>query len=250
MGKPEAWRKGLTDPESFEPFLRAARTAIWRDDDGSEVADTGWEMCVQVGLAALHHVHKRAESPIEQLFMGSAVMALWAHWPLGPLVPWPALFDPALSDHADKEVRTFAEVMYGGFNSGHRPHFICQYKPADDQGVLPGATEEAIRELGNIRLDALFFIPADLTKRVVVECDGYEWHKDNFTEDRQRDRKLQRAGFDVVRFSGREINADPLGCGRQLFDHLHDRWGSAAVGLEPFPDEDNGEDAENPNDQA
>lgn len=252
MATTELMKKGLTDPELFDPMLRAARSVVWNDDDGSETSDAGWDAAVQIGVAALQHVHTRAESPIEQLFLGSAVLALWSHWPFGPLIPWPALFDPSVAEEAggNESIRAFAYMLYGGFKSGHRPHFICQYKPADDEGLLPGATEDAIKALGNIRLDAIFFIPADMTKRVAIECDGYEWHRKNFTEDRQRDRKLQRAGFEVIRFSGREINADPVACGLQLFDHLRDRWGDAAVGLAPFPGEDNGDDAENQNGQA
>lgn len=44
--------------------------------------------------------------------------------------------------------------------------------------------------------------------RVAVECDGHEWHdrtKEQAEHDRKRDRYLQREGWRVMRFTGREI---------------------------------------------
>lgn len=56
---------------------------------------------------------------------------------------------------------------------------------------------------------------------VLVECDGHDFHertKEQAKRDRQRDRDLQRAGFQVFRFTGSEIFADPFKCAEEAFN--------------------------------
>lgn len=55
-----------------------------------------------------------------------------------------------------------------------------------------------------IRPDLPFWSPSRPDFRIVVECDGFDYHSDRdaFTRDRQRDRTLRQSGFEVVRFSG------------------------------------------------
>ena len=52
------------------------------------------------------------------------------------------------------------------------------------------------------------------SKKIGIELDGYEFHsdKDTFTRDRQRGRELQRLGWRVIRFSGREVFLDARKC--------------------------------------
>jgi len=47
--------------------------------------------------------------------------------------------------------------------------------------------------------------------KLVVEIDGYKFHgeKGSFISDRQRDRALVAAGYNVARYSGSEIYKDP-----------------------------------------
>lgn len=51
-------------------------------------------------------------------------------------------------------------------------------------------------------------------KKIGIELDGYEFHsdKDTFTRDRQRGRELQRLGWTVIHFSGREVFKDATKC--------------------------------------
>lgn len=49
----------------------------------------------------------------------------------------------------------------------------------------------------------------------VIECDGYEFHqktKKQVEADNQRQRDLQEAGYEVIRFSGTEIYHKPYQC--------------------------------------
>ena len=55
--------------------------------------------------------------------------------------------------------------------------------------------------------------------RVLVECDGHEFHAVNASQveyDKQRDRKLMQQGWPVMRFTGSEIAGDALGCAYEV----------------------------------
>ena len=72
------------------------------------------------------------------------------------------------------------------------------------------------------RVDLLFWVPSRRACPLVVECDGYEFHrnKTRFNKDRRRDRDLKLLGLDVVRFSGTEIYKDPVKAAVDLEDYL------------------------------
>ena len=55
--------------------------------------------------------------------------------------------------------------------------------------------------------------------RVVVECDGHEFHertKEQAAHDRQRDRYMQCEGWLVLRFTGSEIHKNAFACAEQV----------------------------------
>jgi len=52
----------------------------------------------------------------------------------------------------------------------------------------------------NYRVD--FAIP---TLKIVIECDGEQWHKDK-RHDRIRQRKIEKEGWFVLRYTGSKIN--------------------------------------------
>ena len=63
----------------------------------------------------------------------------------------------------------------------------------------------------NVRIgrDLVDFLWRD--RRLVVETDGYHYHRGRiaFDEDRERDLRLRALGFDVVRVSEKQVNEDP-----------------------------------------
>lgn len=80
---------------------------------------------------------------------------------------------------------------------------------------------EPQREIGKYRVD--FAITArswwsdDLMveSKVVVECDGHAFHEktpEQAKRDKERDRFLASNGWTVLRFTGSEINFDPMSC--------------------------------------
>jgi very-short-patch-repair endonuclease len=64
-------------------------------------------------------------------------------------------------------------------------------------------------------------------KWVIVECDGHEFHertKEQAVRDRSRDRDLQLLGYTILRFTGREIWTDPIGCAQQAITAMSNIW--------------------------
>ena len=54
--------------------------------------------------------------------------------------------------------------------------------------------------------------------RLIIELDGHDYHssKEQFEKDAIRQRYLTRAGYSVIRFTGREINRNPADCVREV----------------------------------
>lgn len=148
-------------------------------DVRSEIAH--WEYCFD-------RIRAFTESPIEKkALMAFLLLAQVRKYPLG-------VTEPKADFPAD----------FGSWRQMELP----EDDPAMDQSVY--VTPQAGIPGLNIRVDAACWRMSGTRRPLVVEFDGYEWHKGNFTADRQRDRDLRLAGFEVVRFSGAEINADPL----------------------------------------
>jgi very-short-patch-repair endonuclease len=55
-------------------------------------------------------------------------------------------------------------------------------------------------------------------KRLVAEVDGWESHRTRsaFEEDRSRDARLKLLGYEVVRFTWRQLTRDPVGTAKTL----------------------------------
>jgi very-short-patch-repair endonuclease len=66
---------------------------------------------------------------------------------------------------------------------------------------------------------------------ILLECDGHDFHEKSKAQakrDKQRDRALQSAGFEVHHFTGSEIWDDPIGCAREAIERAEDRATSSA----------------------
>jgi hypothetical protein len=74
----------------------------------------------------------------------------------------------------------------------------------------------------SLRTDLFIWVPGDDAVKIIIECDGYAYHssKESFQNDRQRDRLFQMNGYKVIRFSGAEINRDPVKVSSELLDLL------------------------------
>jgi REase_MTES_1575 len=56
---------------------------------------------------------------------------------------------------------------------------------------------------------------------ITVELDGFDTHssREDITRDRWRHRRIEEAGWRIIRFGGAEVSRDPKGCAREVF-HL------------------------------
>lgn len=85
-------------------------------------------------------------------------------------------------------------------------------------------------KIGSYRMDfALMFGSADnaLTSRVVVECDGHDFHektREQAARDKLRDRYILAHGWPVLRFTGSEIHRDAEACAEEAAGFLFHDW--------------------------
>ncbi len=75
--------------------------------------------------------------------------------------------------------------------------------------------------LGRFRAD--FALMMEGGRKVVIECDGIEWHdrtNQQFIAERQRERDILILGWPVMRFTGAEIMRDPNACAADVAAYL------------------------------
>ncbi|TAZ94590.1 hypothetical protein ELH67_08515 [Rhizobium ruizarguesonis] len=89
-------------------------------------------------------------------------------------------------------------------------HVFCFVQPTIYCGDIP------------YRPDFLMWMPNAPHVRMVVECDGRDFHisPETFTRDRVRDRNLVLNDYDVLRYSGAEIYSDPSAATENLCLHF------------------------------
>lgn len=96
----------------------------------------------------------------------------------------------------------------------------------DRPPLLPGQWEMVPQfRWENYRIDFAVFV-ATLDQPVFIECDGHDFHertKQQAARDREKDRRIQAAGIPILRFTGSQIYADPLGCGFEINTFIMDR---------------------------
>jgi very-short-patch-repair endonuclease len=75
-------------------------------------------------------------------------------------------------------------------------------------------------KIGPYRIDILVEMDG---RKLVVECDGAEFHaknKDQVERDKRRDRFFAARGISVMRFTGREINRSSRACAAEVGEWL------------------------------
>jgi very-short-patch-repair endonuclease len=63
----------------------------------------------------------------------------------------------------------------------------------------------------NVRVDSFLVDFLWRDRRLIVETDGYRYHRGRaaFEEDRDRDLKLKALGYEVIRLSYRQVEENP-----------------------------------------
>jgi len=197
-------------------------------------------------------IFKYSESPIEKIFLNSLTLLFVKNTMLGPWYDEPysnvpkfltefriahknilKLEEDYLQMADDKEFKDFESFQARQIKTGkftkedfevfnwHR--IIVKHFGWDAYRIILQPKFPDVKVNGkNIRTDLLIWKPSDEQFKLVVECDGFEYHsnKSSFENDRIRDRQLKKKGYDVIRFSGGEIWRDPVAVSSELFDYL------------------------------
>lgn len=137
-------------------------------------------------------------SPIERLLLWSMVQRFWPY---------------------------FFGISFGGETS------LNSFGCAEVVTIIPQA------KIDRFRVDFLVEFPmGDKASKVIVECDGHDYHertKEQAAKDKSRDRALKMLGYDVLRFTGSEIWADPIKCATEVEDCLRVRCGYGKMSESP-----------------
>lgn len=198
---------------------------LWREIVARKTQHFGKMVCSTIEQNIVHKIKQHTESPIE------AMLAAQLTSPFAVYVDVPVVLDAPIHVH---QLRTRIEALF----QVYRPVGFLGQQPSDRRMIMifPQA------EVNEFRVDFLVaggYVPEAggiISTSVVVECDGHEFHertKEQAAKDRARDRKLQRYGWDVLRFTGSEIWADPSKCATEILVHL----GRLLPGLFPPPQE-------------
>ena len=266
MGLEEELRDILQDKDRFIVLAEKFMAKACEDDpDDSEKYDDDFNKFYKLSLKAIveenaEHVFEKSGSPIETIFLNSLILGFIKCDSLGLVV------HPVKSD-AEREISEFLEYFqkFKKFISWYENKFssctgVEAYLDGElDKGKMDPDERQLINRLmvryhylplhdsyhmtlqppfphlsidgKSIRPDMLFWIPSKPNIKVIVECDGFDYHsdKDKFASDRKRDRALQSKGYQVLRYAGTEIYHNPAGITSDL---AHFLWR-----LVEYPDE-------------
>lgn len=119
-----------------------------------------------------------------------------------------------LSDSSPRKALEVALEMAGGDTTEYSPiekMFIEKWRTIHGNGIASQFNVPGFR----YRVD--FAFPDD---KIAVELDGYEYHnsKEQFTNDRKRQREMEAAGWRFIRFSGSEVYNNAEACVRQAYE--------------------------------
>ncbi|MDR1147398.1 MAG: DUF559 domain-containing protein [Spirochaetaceae bacterium] len=228
--------------EFLHIMIKDSIAELLENEKNTEFFDEAITTSLAFGDISLNFINSYSESPIEKLFLYSLLITSFKYQFLGIVVVPPQIkpieyiknstehykeliecynlfktktngnlhvFEKLLQDYVksengnnitEKQKREINVdvVMYLGFDFYNKIHIMLQ---PTFQKILNGK---------NIRGDMLIWIPPYENIKILIECDGYEFHnsKEAFINDRKRDRVLKNNGIEVLRFSGSEIKTN------------------------------------------
>jgi len=133
---------------------------------------------------------KKCESPIEELF----------------LIEW--IYREKEENLNPEGFPKFYIYPQYKINNKYRVDFLVIYIPEDDW-------LECKRNYNNIK-----------DKTLIVELDSHLWHgttSEQFTKEKERERELQKEGWHIMRFSGREVYRNVEKCIDEVIKYFKDK---------------------------
>jgi hypothetical protein len=231
-------------------FDDSSRSSSADTDIVAVVTHVAKEITTISGEANIRQVFESAESPIERAFLNSFLFEMTLESLLNVVVVGPVEDLDLHIDAVTSEYNGFDNWLTGFFCFGGGASLQDAYEELNywrDTGRMPeGSYNLGKQMLGanglldfvnsfhvmiqpkmrldgkSIRPDLAVWIPADPNIKIIAECDGFAFHSDkqSFQRDRIRDRRLMEIGFRVRRYSGPEIFANPITTGKDLADYL------------------------------
>jgi very-short-patch-repair endonuclease len=244
------WKNKFQSLDFLETLIRMITEQFFdgaHKDSASEILSLIYN---SIGKVNLHASLNLAKSPIERIFLAQIVVSFYYRHPLllmvGPNDNFYKDFQKALNN--DERVNTISKAT--GKKPGDVAKEVLNEEEYEDhlwytliyrdlqciqsiqmypQYRFHGIEkiEKKFAPLKRYCADVFFFKFQDPRSfSLIVECDGYKWHKQKkaFTHDRQRDRAFRTAGIDVLRYSGSEIVNDPISCALNLFKYFETNW--------------------------
>ncbi|MEW5855783.1 MAG: DUF559 domain-containing protein [Cyanobacteriota bacterium] len=118
---------------------------------------------------------------------------------------------------------TISSDLMSSFEEYLLQHRLNDYRYKTYHFTIQASFPELKIDGKSIRADLLVWKPEDENFKLIVECDGFEYHseKKSFVNDRKRDRLLKSNGYEVFRYSGTEIFNEPFKASMDLFNYLN-----------------------------
>lgn len=249
-------REILTDFNFTMALVKTIIESYADEMDGME--ELGREIFVNLASLLLEdsfrNIHKHAESPIELLFLGSTAISFAMNGPISVAFT-PPLNVEQFSAHLREDYESSLSIweqskeLHGKEDMGQLEEDLRTMEVEDSMiaRILRHIMLYNMFDLYNgfhftlqpkmnikvkgkkIRPDLYVWMPSMPDFKLIVECDGFAHHSGRtaFSNDRVRDRELQRNGYQVLRFSGHEIYHNPVGKGIELFEYLMEIKGKA-----------------------
>jgi len=218
------------------------------DQHFGQYLKTGLELLLEENL---QFVFKFSESPIETIFINSLLLMFIKNDPLNLIVQhsvrnapkqiegfrdrrvkfrkfisWYKTRNGGLSGIEDflEEEHTQGRMDVAEYHYLRRHLIFYEYLSLDNRFhmILQPGIPDVLVEGRTVRPDMLFWVPSDDSVKIIVECDGFQYHHEKvvFIHDRKRDRALKAKGYEVLRYSGSEIHRDPVAVSVDLAEFL------------------------------
>jgi very-short-patch-repair endonuclease len=163
------------------------------------------------------------ESPIEMLFLLAWIAVLEETRISGGFHGWNSNYRILYGDHQSRVLERLDEYRRWFENEAfHQMDFVLPQYTIGEYRVdflLIRLNYEYYEIVGNTGKTLKFETDAEECPRVIVECDGHEYHektREQARRDKARDRFLQAHGFHVLRFTGSELVQNPLNCADEV----------------------------------
>lgn len=124
----------------------------------------------------------------------------------------------------------FAQSLYFVLTQtcGHRRDIFKFRHPDQRDDPIEGPAYVVVPQypFRNFRIDFALWHTNAPEMRLFIECDGHDFHertKEQAARDRSRDRSVLWDGHSVLRFTGSELWADPVGAAGEVVDFLHEQ---------------------------